>query len=224
MPKILIVEDDVKLGQMLARYLKSQLHIVDFVEGGVDALALLNEYTYDLIILDILLPDLDGLTVCRQYRESGGQASILALTGRTTVPEREEGLDAGADDYLTKPFDVRELGARVRALLRRGRLLTSQALSLGELTIDVKGRTVVRCGVELELAPKEFALLEFFMRNPNQVFSADALLDRVWRSDADTSIGSVRVYINRLRAKLGVVAGCPSVETVYGVGYKLLYP
>jgi DNA-binding response OmpR family regulator len=223
MAKVLVVEDNESLGQMVSGWLTSQNHVADLVTTGEQAQILLSEYPFDLIILDINLPGKDGYSVCKEFRASGGQTPILMLTGKESVQEKEQGLDSGADDYLTKPFDVRELGARVRALLRRTGTFTPECLNLGILSIDVKARSVTLNGATIDLAPKEFALLEFFLRHPNQVFNPDALLDRVWKSESDSTVDSVRVYINRLRSKLGSPKGAPSITTVFGVGYKLAW-
>ncbi len=223
MSKILVVEDDKSLGQMVCRWMRSQQHVVDLVENGDEALELLRAYAYDLVVLDITLPGKDGFSICHEYRASGGHAPVLMLTGKQAIADKEQGLDAGADDYLTKPFDIRELGARVRALLRRRGSIAPQCLMLGDLELDLRGVCVRKRGVKLELASKEFALLEFFMRNPNQVFAADVLLDRVWKASSDSTVASVRVYINRLRSQLGKSPGCPYIETLHGVGYKLVF-
>ncbi|HEY9784643.1 MAG TPA: response regulator transcription factor [Candidatus Obscuribacterales bacterium] len=223
MPKILLVEDDAKLANMVRNWLKSQLHIVDATASGEEALEMLHRYPYDLVILDLMLPDLSGLDVCRKYRDAGGKTLILMLTGKQTVSDRETGLDAGADDYLTKPFDVRELSARVRALLRRNPgLLASDTIKIGELELDAKARTVLKSGKQLDLAPKEFLLLEFLMRNPNQVFSTEALFDRVWKTDSNSSLDTVRVYVSRVRNKIGEEIDSPRLETLHGIGYKLV--
>ncbi|MBX9951700.1 MAG: response regulator transcription factor [Candidatus Obscuribacterales bacterium] len=223
MAKVLIVEDNESIGQMVSGWLTSQSHVTDLATTGEDALLLLSQYPYDLIILDINLPGKDGLCVCKEFRDSGGNTPILMLTGKDTVKEKEEGLDTGADDYLTKPFDTRELGARIRALLRRTGSYSQDCVTLGSLSIDTKARSVKVNKTKIELAPKEFALLEFFAKNPNQVFSSDAILDRVWKSESDSTVDSVRVYINRLRSKLGSREDGPSITTVFGVGYKMTW-
>lgn len=221
MAKVLVVEDSQSVGDLVTSWLTSQNHIADWVKAGDEALLLLKEYPFDLIILDINLPGKDGYEICKEFRDAGGKTPILMLTGKNTIQEKEQGLDLGADDYLTKPFDVRELGARIRALLRRPAIVTTNSIELGNISIDAKERTVSVNKSSVDLAPKEFALLEFFAKHPNQVFSPEAILDRVWNSDSDATADSVRVYINRLRNKLGNHKETPSITNVFGVGYKM---
>lgn len=221
MAKILIVEDDQNLVNMIVDWLEFERHTVEAVGDGNDAMAMLRAYSYDLVILDLTLPGMGGEQVCSEYRSGGGKARILMLTGKGAIEDKEAGFDAGADDYLTKPFHSKELSARVRALLRRSAEVVSETLKAGSLTLNTREFTVTQDGVVLQLAPKEFALLEFFMRHPNQVFSAESLLDRVWQAEGDASIDTVRVCINRLRTKLKADDATACVKTVFGVGYKL---
>lgn len=224
MSKLLIVEDDVNLVNMVAEYLRSEHHVVEAVHDGEIALDLLRTYVYELVILDLGLPDISGLTVLKQYRGMGGTAKVLILTGKDKIEEKEIGLDSGADDYLTKPFHVKELMARVRALLRRPVQTLSDELKAANVTLYPRDHKVMKDGVELNLSPREFALLEFFMRYPNQLFNADALLDRVWKSDSEASPDTVKVAINRLRSKIGTDANSPVITNIFGVGYKLDLP
>lgn len=221
MAKILLVEDDPSVCGTISDWLTSQLHTVECVEKGEVARDLLSTYSYDLVILDLSLPDIDGLEVLTTYRKKGGTAPILILTGRQAVTDREKGLDLGADDYLCKPFHVRELSARLRALLRRPQSFAQPKIEVGALTLDPDSCAVLRNGKAIRLQPKEFALLELFMKNPDRTFSAQAILDRLWQSDADTSLDTVRVHITKLRSRIDLEGQGSVIETIKGVGYKL---
>ena len=221
MAKILLVEDDEGLARRLKVLLSHERHSVDVLDNGEDALQQLGVTTYDAIILDWKLPGLSGIDVCKEFRERGGVTPVMILTGKSAISEKTAGLDSGADDYVTKPVNTAELYARIRALLRRNVGFASKMLKAGDLTLEPDSHIVTRSGVEIELSPKEFQLLEFFMRHPNTVFSADALLDRVWRTDSEQSSHTVRTHMQRLRGKIDL-QGQPSViQTVAGVGYKL---
>jgi len=224
MAKILVVEDEHDLAIPIRDWLTREQHVVEIVDNGIDALDRLKVYKYDIVILDLQLPGIGGIDVCRRYRSEGGGSSILMLTAKNTVEDKEFGLDAGADDYLTKPFHLKELSARVRALLRRHTQSTSRELKVGDLVVDVISRTVMLNGKEIHFVPREFSLLEFLMRHPNQVFSAEALLDRVWASDTMASPDTIRTYIKILRKKLGCEGKDSFIRTVHGVGYKLEAP
>lgn len=221
MAKILLVEDEPDFSELIAGWLKNDHYLIESVENGEDAMDRLRFYKYDLVILDWMLPGISGVDVCKRYRSSGGTTPILMLTAKRHVDEKEAGLDAGADDYLTKPFELKELSARIRALLRRPSAFSGNVLKVGNLVLESNSFKVTRDGEDIQLLPKEFALLEFLMRHPNQVFSAEAILDRVWSSDSEASPETIRTYIKRLRKKLDV-EGTPSLLcTVHGVGYKL---
>jgi len=231
MAKILVVDDDVNLCQNICSSLEKDLHQVEAVNSAADACDRLKFYTYDLVILDWSLPDGSGVTVCREYRSQGGATPILMLTGKSELRDKEEGLDSGADDYLTKPFALRELAARARALLRRPQAMVQDELCLGSLRMERHNRRLFVGGKEIELLPKEFALLEFFMLHPNQVFSIDSLIDRVWPSTSDTSPEILRVYVTRLRKKLDLGNENSDkserqvfIRTVHGAGYKFEVP
>lgn len=221
MAKVLVVEDDADLAALIKNILGVERHTVEVAPNGRDAVALLSMYTYDLVMLDWNLPAMSGKEVCQHYRSKGGSTPILMLTSRSTVEDKEEGLDAGADDYLTKPFHAKELAARVRALLRRPQSVSAKTLQAGELELDPKTVRVSKSGKEIHLLPKEFSLLELFMRYPNQVFSAEALLDRVWASDSAASLDTVRTYIKTLRKKIDTEGSASMIRTVHGVGYSL---
>jgi DNA-binding response OmpR family regulator len=221
MAKILLADDDIDLAEAVQNWLGGEKHAVEVVYDGQEALERMRVYKYDLAILDWQMPGLPGIKVCGKFRESGGKTPILILTSRAQVEDKEAGLDSGADDYLTKPFEMRELSARVRALLRRPPSeVTSNVLKAGHLSLDRQTHEVKRGDVVINLLPKEFALLEFLMRYPNEVFSLETLLNRVWPSDSDSSPDTVRVHLTHLRNKLQPKGG-PQIKTVYGVGYKL---
>lgn len=221
MAKILLVEDDRNLAITVKDWLEFEHHLVEAVEVGTEALELAQSYQYDLIILDIELPKMNGLEVCKNYRQGGGQAPILMLTGRGSIPDKETGLDAGADDYLTKPFHLKELSARVRALLRRPGQVAGNTLKAGNLVLDTTSYKVLKDGQEIHLPRMEFALLEFLMRHQGQVFSTEALLDRVWTSDSEKSPETIRTSVKKLRSKIDTDGQPSIIRNVHGVGYKL---
>lgn len=224
MAKILVVEDDKLLGPTIEDWLKGEKHTVELVVDGREGLDRLKFYDYDLIILDWQLPEVSGLEICKQYRISGGKTPVLFLTGKTAIQDKEAGLDTGADDYLTKPFEMRELSARLRALLRRAPLSSDNILKAGELVLDTAACKLSKNGEEVELFPKEITLLEFFMRHPGQVFNADALLNKVWSSESDVSPDSIRSHIARLRSKIDSKEKPSMLRTVRGLGYKFEVP
>lgn len=221
MAKILLIEDDEFLSELVCKCLTRDNHIVETASTGEDGLDLLRVYKYDLIVLDWLLPGLTGMDVCREYRTRGSSCPILMLTVKSSIDAKEEGLNAGADDYLTKPFHPRELSARVRALLRRSAGGVAPVLSAGPIEFDTVAGKVTRSGVEIVLSRREYALLEFLMRHSNTIFSADAILERVWKSDTEASTDTVRTHIKTLRSKLGTDDGASIIKTVHGVGYKI---
>lgn len=223
MTKILIVEDEKSLADVTCDFLRARDFTVDLAGDGDEAASLLKFDDYDLIVLDWTLPGQDGLAVLRQYRQRGGLAPVIMLTGKKEVEDKETGFDAGADDYLTKPFHLRELLARIKALLRRPRSQADNLVRAGYLEIDPEARRVTRDGEELDLLPREFALLLFLARNPGQVFSAEAIVQRVWPTDSEVSPSVVRIYITRLRKKIdrGGSDEPSLITTVHSVGYRL---
>lgn len=221
MAKVLLVEDDVELADKLVAWLKKESYVVEHVLDGRQALDLLRAYGFDLVILDWDVPQVSGVEVCRQLRAGGSKVPVLMLTGKASFEDKEVGLDSGCDDYLTKPFDGRELGARMRALLRRPASFTGTVLSVGNVSLQPVTHHVERDGLAIDLSRMEFTLLEFLMRHPNQVFSPEALLNNVWSSDSEASIDTVRTYIKTLRKKLADNAGSSIIRTVFGVGYKV---
>lgn len=219
--KILIVEDEEPVSLMVAEALKKDKHVVDLVTNGEDALLYLAEGSYDLLIVDCGLPKMDGVEVCRLYRSKGGSSPVLFLTGRTKIEQKIDGLESGADDYVTKPFDMRELTARVKALLRRPQSIASKTITVRDITLDPHTFSVTKDGQEVVLYPKEFALLELFMRHPKEVFSPDSLLMRLWPSGDDATLDALRQTMLRLRAKIETEGQKPLIVTIRGVGYRL---
>lgn len=222
MAKILIVEDDLPLAEGILDALQEQ-HVVELVQTGKEAADRLKLYSYDLVILDWGLADnVSGVEVCSNYRAAGGSSPIIMLTGRGDVVDKETGLDCGADDYVTKPFNIRELMARVRARLRRPAPILGKELDAGPLRLDLQEMSLTKDGARIELLPKEFSLLEFFFKNPNQFFTAEAILDRVWSSESETSPDIVRVYITRIRKKIDTPGKPSLIETKRNAGYMFV--
>lgn len=221
MAKILIVEDDLTLAEYVKKWLESENHVVDHLNDGQEAISHLKVYDYDVVVLDVGLPGVSGIEVIRAYRQAGGKTPVIFLTGKDSIDDKMTGLDSGGDDYLTKPFNVKELSARVRALLRRTPEVNRDSLAYHDITMDTSTRTVKRGTRDVKLSAKEFALLEFLMRHPEQVFSAQALIDRVWTSYSDVSPESVRTYVTRLRSKIDDKDKPSIIQSLYGAGYKL---
>ena len=220
MAKILVVEDDDHQADVIEKWLQHEHHNVDVVATFADGKAMMDSYTYDAIVLDWGLPDGTGIDLIAAYRSSGGTAPILMLTGRAETSDKEQGLDGGADDYLTKPFQIRELSARLRALMRRPTVMVSDVLKGHNLELDINKHQLFKNGEEVKLFPQEFSLLETLMRKPGVVHTTEALINHVWKSEAGASGETVRTSVLRLRKKIDT-AGEPSlIENVHGVGYK----
>ncbi|HEY9788553.1 MAG TPA: response regulator transcription factor [Candidatus Obscuribacterales bacterium] len=220
---VLIIEDDTSISQIVATWLNGDYYDTTCVTTAEEGLEALANNRFDLIILDWMLPGSSGISFCKEYRERGGTLPILMLTGKSKQEEITSGLDTGCDDYLTKPFELRELSARVRALLRRPPQFKGTVLSAGGIILDARSYTVRRGDQEIHLMPKEFMLLEFLLRHPDKVFSPEALLDNIWNSDADTSPDAIRTYIKRVRKKIDLPGKPSLIVTIHGVGYKLVY-
>jgi DNA-binding response OmpR family regulator len=219
--KILFAEDDIQLASIVIDYLKSQQHIVEHVVDGNEAQTLLKLTRFEIIILDWELPGMTGIDICRNFRAAGGASRILLLTGKQSIDHKEAGLDAGADDYLTKPFEIRELAARLRSLLRRPDKVVDNVLTCGRLTVDTATLMAFKDGQHIQLFPKEYAILEFLMRNPDQVFSLEAMQERIWPSSSETSPQALRVHIFRLRSKIQSKNDREIIRTAFRTGYLL---
>ena len=222
--RVLVVEDQKNVARFLAKGLREQAYAVDVADNGEDALFQISVNTYDVIVLDLMNPEPDGMTVCRRVREDGLTTPILMLTARDSVEDRIAGLDAGADDYLVKPFAFGELLARVRALLRRGSALEPLTISVGDLAIDMHARAVSRNGRAIELTAKEYSLLEFLARNAGRVVGRAEIAEHVWDDSYDPFSNSIEVYINRLRRKVDAGDVPPLIHTRRGAGYVLSLP
>jgi two-component system OmpR family response regulator len=219
--RILVAEDELKMANLLRRGLVEEGHAVDVSRTGDEALRMGRAVEYDAIVLDLMLPGLDGVEVCRRLRAAGVWAPVLMLTARDAVEDRVAGLDAGADDYLPKPFSFAELLARIRALVRRGANERPAVIEVGDLRLDPATRQVWRGDVEVRLSGKEFALLETLMRRPGQVLSRYQLLEHAWDFAYENRSNVVDVYVRYLRDKIDRPFGRDSLETVRGVGYRL---
>jgi DNA-binding response OmpR family regulator len=222
--RILVIEDNHRLSSSLQMNLTHEGYSVDAAYDGQEGQDLAELTPYDLIILDILLPKKDGLEVCRELRRRRIHTPILLLTARDSVDDRVQGLDSGADDYLVKPFAMRELLARLRALLRRNHPYTNGRLEMGDLIVDPTTHTVEREGRSIDLTPKEFALLEYFMYHPNQVVTRDMIEQHIWNYDFEGNSNVIDVYVRRLRRKIDHPFEVKLLTTIRGIGYQLAMP
>jgi two-component system, OmpR family, response regulator len=218
---VLVVEDDVRMAAALRRGLQAEAIVADVAGDGEEAVRRVRAGSFDVVVLDVMLPGLDGFETCRRLRGDGVWVPIIMLTARDAVQERVRGLDAGADDYLTKPFSLAELLARLRALARRGPVERPTVLEVGDLRLDPATREVWRGDAEIELSAREFALFETFMRRPGQVLSHLQLLDAAWDIGYEQRSNVVEVYVRYLREKVDRPFGVRSLETVRGMGYRL---
>ncbi|PYU11130.1 MAG: DNA-binding response regulator [Acidobacteria bacterium] len=219
--RLLLVEDDARIARFVAKGLREQSYAVDVTGTGEEALYQAAVNTYDLVILDVMIPAPDGFAVCRELRKSGQRMPILMLTARDAVEDRIAGLDHGADDYLTKPFEFRELLARLRALLRRSGELRPEKLAIADLVLDTGAQTAKRAGRQILLTAKEYALLEYLARNAGRVVRRAEIAEHVWDETFDPFSNLIEVYINRLRRKIDANSAKPLVHTRRGVGYVL---
>jgi two-component system OmpR family response regulator len=219
--RVLIVEDEVKLAGLIRRGLRDDGMAADVAVKGEDALWMAGATDYDAIVLDVLLPGIDGFEVCRRMRADGVSSPVLMLTARDAVDDRVRGLDTGADDYLTKPFSLAELAARLRAISRRGPIARPPLLAAGDLHLDPSTRRVWRGETDIGLSAREFALLETLMRHPGQVLDRLQLLEHVWDGEYENRSNVIDVYIRYLREKVDRPFGVESIETVRGAGYRL---
>jgi two-component system OmpR family response regulator len=219
--RILVVEDSIKMAGLLKRGLEEEGYAVDLVASGREAAWMGAENSYDAVVLDVMLPDMDGFEVCRLLREQNRWAPVVMLTARDAVDDRVRGLDVGADDYLTKPFAFPELVARIRALIRRGGAARPAVLRVGDLSLDPAVHEVRRGARPIALTAKEFALLEYFMRHPHEVLTRTQLIEHVWDFAFDGDPHVVNVYVGYLRDKIDRPFGRSSLETIRGKGYRL---
>ncbi len=222
--RILVVEDERKISAYVKRGLEEAGHAVDVAYTGTEALEWAQEADYDAIVLDILLPEIDGLTVCRELRKRGVQAAVLMLSARDAVDDRVEGLDAGADDYLVKPFAMKELLARLRALARRAAEGSPRTatLTVSDLSLDPSRHQVTRAGTEIALSAREFAILEYLMRNAGQVLTRTMITEHVWDYNVFHQSNAVDVYVRTLRRKMDDAFEPKLIHTVRGIGYQFL--
>ena len=221
MSRILVVEDEEGLSGAIKEWLEDDYYVVSVAGDGQEALDKLLTEPFELVLLDLMLPGLDGIEVCKRYRESGGATPILMLTAKSTLAAKEAGLDSGADDYLTKPFNMRELSARVRALLRRPQTQPRVTFELADLRLDRNSRTVTKAGELVRLLPKEFLLLEVMLEREGQVLSTDELIDHVWGANSDIAPDTVRSHLKALRKKIDSQNRPSLIKTVHGMGYKI---
>lgn len=222
MAKLLLADDDASLATNIAEWLKSADHHVDVTYTVEETSSMIDAFEYDLIVLDWEFPDGAGINILASFRKKGGLTPILILTGKSSVQDKEKGLDAGADDYLTKPFHMQELGARVRALLRRPRVIVGDELKIGELSLNTASRRVYLAAQEIKLQPMEVSVLEFFMRNPGKPYSPEKIIERVWETTTEVSLQAVYSCIKRLRRKLDRPGSESIFRTVPGTGYELV--
>lgn len=220
--RLLVVEDDRSLADALRRGLTQEGHVVDMVHDGAEGFDLAESGVHDAVILDVMLPGMDGMTLVRRLREDRVHVPVLMLTARDALPDRISGFDAGADDYLTKPFAFQELLVRLRAITRRGNApIEEDQLVVGDLVMNVRGREVMRAGKVIDLPPREYALLEFLMRHPGQALSRTVILDRVWEYGFDSFANVVDAAILRLRKAVDDGQDTALIQTVRGVGYRI---
>jgi len=222
--RVLIIEDEVKLAALIRKALREQGMLADVAVNGEDAVWMAAATPYEVIVLDVNLPGIDGFETCDRLRADGVRTPILMLTARDAVSDRITGLDTGADDYMVKPFDFGELFARVRALARRGPVERGTVLTVGDLSLDTATHTVMRGDVEIPLSTKEVQLLEVFMRRPGQILSRYDLLEGAWEMDYENRSNVIDVYVRYLREKIDRPFGAQTIETVRGAGYRLRAP
>lgn len=221
--KVLVIEDDIVIADQISRFLERQKIQVDICRSGRDGEIAALSGSYSLIILDIMLPERDGWTVCENLRRAKFGAPILMLTARDSVEDRVRGLEGGADDYLAKPFDIRELNARMQALLRRDKVHRTGLISISDLEIDTNSHTVRRAGKEIHLTPREFSLLEALARNEGRTLTREVILERIWDED-QSLLNSVNFHVASLRKKVDAPFETKLIQTMHGIGYVLRSP
>lgn len=221
MSKFLVVDDDQVLCSLIKEWFGEKKIMVECANDGASAIEYLSAYGYDVIILDWNLPDISGIEILKKFRRDGGMTPVLMLTGQSAIDEKELGFDSGADDYLTKPFNIKELAARIKALQRRPEKLVQDSLTVGPLKLEPATCQVFKNGIEVKLSPREYSLMEFLMRHPNTVFTSEQLLNRVWSAEDGSSGEIVRTSIKRLRKRIEEEGTPTLIENLYGIGYKL---
>lgn len=221
MAKLLVVEDDENLVKELEELLGKEQHVVDTARDGISAKEMLQNFVYELVVLDVNIPEMNGIDLCAWFRKTGGATPVLMLTGMSSISDKEKGLDSGADDYLTKPFSARELMARIRALLRRSPVLSSGQLRHRDLVVELSTKTVSRGGEEIRLWAREYDVLVFLLKNVNHIFDADALISRVWPMESEVSPEAIRQCVRRLREKVDQEGEPSYVTTIKGFGYTI---
>lgn len=221
MAKILIVEDDPMIRQLVRDALETERHVVDDCQDGRSGMAFIDAGSYELLVLDWEMPHATGIELCSHFRNQGEQAPVLFLTARASMDDKEKGFAVGADDYLTKPFDVRELLIRVKALLKRPQQITKDVLKIGGMELDTNSGVVKRNDALIRLQPRELALLEFLMRHPDTYFTAEALMARVWDTDSEATEVALRSCITKMRRKMDVDGQPSFIETSKGLGYRI---
>ena len=219
--RVLLVEDETRIAHFVAKGLREQAYAVDIAATGKEALYQVAINTYDIVVLDVMIPEPDGFTVCKELRQDGHRMPVLMLTARDAVEDRIQGLDRGADDYLTKPFEFRELLARLRALLRRPSALQPSILAVADLVVDTAGQTISRGGKTISMTTKEYALVEFFARNAGRVVGRAEIAEHVWDEEFDPFSNLIEVYVNRVRRKIDGAGTKPLLHTRRGAGYVL---
>lgn len=221
--RILVVEDEHRIANNLKKGLQQESYAVDVAYDGESGFDLASTEDYDLLILDLMLPKMDGIEICKEIRKRGNHTPILILTAKGQINDKVDGLDSGADDYLTKPFSFEELLARIRALNRRPKNALTSIFNIADLTLDRTNYQVKRGMSEIKLSSKEFALLEYLMRNPNKILTKEEIINHVWDYDSDILPNTVEVYIKKLRAKIDIPFKDrkPLIQTVRGFGYKI---
>lgn len=220
MSKILLIEDDAELSATVAKWLTLERHSVEIASDGNSGLDLVLGGAFDVIVCDVNLPGIDGFEICRRFRDKGGQTPIIMLTGKNQIQDKETGFNVGADDYLTKPFSVRELCARIRALLRRPETYRG-SVTVGRLSLDLNARKILKDGVAISILPVDYSLLEFLMRHPGETFSTDTLITRVWSTDKCPTVEAVRSSVKRIRKVIDEPGAESFIETVNKIGYRL---
>lgn len=219
--RVLVVEDESRMAALVKQAIEEEAYAVDTVDNGREALDWLRTYAYDLVILDVMLPGLNGIEVCQTYRSEGGRAAILMLTARDALDDRVLGLDSGADDYLVKPFGMSELLARLRALSRRDGPSKTVILQVEDLALNTATKVAERSAQSIDLTATEYALLEFLMRHPRQILSRDQIIEHVWNADFDSGTKLIEVYIHYLRRKIDRDQAVKLIQTVRGMGYRI---